>query len=532
MSIMSFGGDERMVDWSMYAEIQRLKNKGFKKAQTARQLGLNRETVTKYWDMPPDEYGGLTKKHRTRKADVYQELIIEWLTDYPDITAAQMYDWCKEHSKLETLDFQKRSFQDYVNSVREEHDIPKPEHARQYEAVEELPMGKQGQVDMGEISLITESGRHRKVYCFAMVLSNSRYKYVLWQLKPFTTDSFIRAHIKAFDFYGGRPEEIVYDQDKVLAVSENNGDIIYTAGFQAFVNEMKFSVRLCHGSDPESKGKVENVVKFAKHGFAEHRTLKDIESFNEDCLAWLKRTANHDVHGTTHKRPDEVFTLEKEYLIPVSEYSFAAGDNESIAYPIRKDNVVLYKGNRYRVPKGTYSKDKRVYMVLDEDANTVAITDMITGEIYATHPICHEKGKLVGNKDHNERDKSSTIIEQEAALKKLFDDDSLVGPFLEHIHQEKPRYYRDQLGVIRKLFEEWNREDIVKGLRYCTERELYSAGDLRSTIIYLTKADMEKSKQKKKTASLPEKYRGDKAEIRDLNEYEAAMEKGGAVVNG
>ena len=69
-----------MVDWSMYAEIQRLKNKGFKKAQTARQLGLNRETVTKYWDMPPDEYGGLTKKHRTRKADVYQELIIEWLT--------------------------------------------------------------------------------------------------------------------------------------------------------------------------------------------------------------------------------------------------------------------------------------------------------------------------------------------------------------------------------------------------------------------------------------------------------------------
>ena len=56
-----------MVDWSMYAEIQRLKNKGFKKAQTAKQLGLNRETVTKYWDMPPDEYGGLTKKHRTRK---------------------------------------------------------------------------------------------------------------------------------------------------------------------------------------------------------------------------------------------------------------------------------------------------------------------------------------------------------------------------------------------------------------------------------------------------------------------------------
>ena len=531
MDIIAFGGDERMVDWRMYAEIQRLKSRGFKKAQAARQLDLNRETVTKYWDMPPDEYDGLTKKHRTRKADIYQDLIVGWLTEYPDITAAQMYDWCKEHSKLETLDFQKRSFQDYVNSIRKERDIPKPEHSRQYEAVEELPMGKQGQVDMGEIPVMTESSRHRKVYCFAMVLSNSRYKFVLWQLKPFTTETLIKAHIKAFDFYGGRPEEIVYDQDKVLAVSENHGDIIYTAGFQDFVNAMKFKVHLCHGSDPESKGKIENVVKFAKHGFAEHRIIKDTESFNEDCIAWLKRTANHDIHGTTHKRPDEVFALEKEYLIPVSEYSFATADNESISYPIRKDNIVLYKGNRYRVPKGTYAKDKRVYMVVDDEKDTVAITDMITGEIYSTHPLSHEKGKLIGDKTRNARDKSTSITEQEEALKKLFENDELVGPFLEHIHQEKPRYYRDQLGVIRRLFEEWNREDIVKGLKYCAERELYSAGELRSTIIYLTQADIEKAKEKKNPMLLPEKYRGDKAEIRDLGEYEAAMDMGG-VANG
>ena len=72
---------------------------------------------------------------------------------------------------------------------------------------------------------LTPSGRHKKVYCFAMVLSHSRYKYVLWQERPFTTDTFIRAHIKAFAFLGGRPKEIVYDQDKILAVSENHGEI-------------------------------------------------------------------------------------------------------------------------------------------------------------------------------------------------------------------------------------------------------------------------------------------------------------------
>lgn len=519
-----------MIDWRMYAKIQELRNKKFKKTQVAIKLGINRETVAKYWTMTPDEFAAQNKYVRGCKTAVYQDIILEWLREFPDISAAQLYDWLKERTGLETLDFQQRSFREYIRNLRKEYDIKKPVHNRQYEAVDELPPGEQGQVDMGEILLKTVSGRSKKIYCFAMVLSHSRYKYVLWQEKPFTTDSFVQAHIKAFSFYGGRPREIVYDQDKVLAVSENNGDIIYTAGFQNYINETKFRVFLCHGSDPESKGKVENVVKYAKHGFAEHRVFKDIDTFNEGCIRWLARTGNKEKHGTTHKRPAEVFAVEKEYLIPVSEYSFASAVNESITYPIRKDNLVLYKGNRYRVPTGTYACDKRVYMNVDRQTDTVSVVDMITGEIYATHPLCHEKGKLIGQK-RDTRDKSKTISDQEEALRLLFENDELVGPFLEHIHQAKPRYYRDQLGVIRKLFEEWNAETVIKGLHYCSERELYSAGDLKSSIIYLTQADLERKHNKTRDGtSLPEKYKGDKTEIRSLSIYEEAMKR--STVNG
>ena len=527
---MASEGGERMIDWMKYAEIQTLKRKGFKKARVAKMLNINRETVAKYWTKPPDVFEKERSKHRQRKPDIYKKQIIEWLTEYPDMTAAQIYDWLKERSPLETLDFQKRSFQDYVNSIRKEYGIKKPETSRQYEASDEREPGAQGQVDMGEIYVPTQSGRNKKLYCFAMVLSHSRYKYVVWQEKPFTTKTFVRAHIKAFEFFGGRPHEIVYDQDKVLTVSENNGDIIYTAGFQNYLNEVKFTVYLCRGNDPESKGPIENVVKFAKHGFAEHRTFTDIESFNEDCIAWLRRTANHDKHGTTYQRPDEVFAREREYLVPVSEYSFKSTDDDSIDYPVRKDNIVLYQGNRYRVPKGTYHQGVRVYMVIDEDADEVSITDTVTGEIYATHPVCHEKGKLVGRSECSERDKSKTVTEQEEALKELFDNDELVGPFLDHIHQEKPRYYRDQLGVIKKLFEEWNREDILKGLEYCSEKELYSASELRSSIIYLTQEKIDKVKTKNKdSTALPDKYRGDNPEIRSLSAYENAMDERSAV---
>ena len=519
-----------MIDWIMYAKIQDLKRKRPKKAWVAKKLGINRETVSKYWDMTPDEYEAAKSRHRERKPDIYKPQIIEWLTEFPDITAAQIYDWCKERSPLETLDFQKRSFQDYVNSIRKEYDIKKPDNTRQYEASDEREPGEQGQVDMGEISVLTPNGRHKKIYCFAMVLSHSRYKYVFWQERPFTTDTFVRAHMRAFEYFGGRPREIVYDQDKVLAVSENNGDIIYTSGFQNYLNEVKFSVYLCHGADPESKGPVENVVKYAKHGFAEHRTLTDMDSFNEDSLAWLRRTANHDIHQTTRKRPDEVFALEREYLIPVNEYSFEASTEESISYPVRKDNIVLYKSNRYRVPVGTYHDGLRVYMVVNDDTDEVSITDMITGEIYAKHSLCHDKGQLIGHSSRDYRDKSKTIIAQEEALKELFDKDAMVGPFIEQIHKEKPRYYRDQLGVIKKLFKEWNKEDILRGIQYCNNKNLYSAGELKSSIIYLTQDKIDNYKRNNRDGTiLPEKYRGDKTDLRSLSVYENAFEERSAV---
>lgn len=515
-----------MVDWIMYGKIQEHKRNGLNKSQAKRRLKIDYKTILKYWDMTPDEYAA-TKADagsRTKKADKYRSFVIECLEKYPDMSAAQIYDWIKERNKLETLDFRKRAFRNYVKCIRDEYDIKKPEAERQYEAVDDPPMGHQGQVDMGQIVLETTTGRHKRLYCFGMVLSNSRHKFVLWQERPFTTDTFIQAHIKAFAFYGGRPKEMVYDQDKILAVSENHGDIIYTEGFQNYLNEVKFDVYLCHGYDPESKGRVESVVKFAKAGFAKHRVFSDIQSFNADCIAWLKRTGNAEIHGTTKQIPAEVFTLEKEYLLPVSEYSFTAATKESITYLVRKDNIVLYKGNRYRVPKGTYSKDKRVYMHLDKD-EIISVTDALTGEIYATHPLCHEKGQLIGKK-RSTRDKSKTIVELEQSLHDLFGQNDLVMPFLEHIHQEKPRYYRDQLGVIKRLFEEWNAEMIISGMDYCSRKELYSAGELKSSIIYLNELQAEKGKCTKSASELPATYRGNRPEIRDLSIYEDAMERG------
>ena len=515
-----------MKDWMTYEKIHELKRFHFSKAKTAQKLHVDYKTVLKYWDMPPDEFAECKNRtqRRRRKADIYKDYIVSCLQQYPDMTASQLYDWLKERYGKNKLPFRKRSFRNYVAAIRKEYDIPKPDNAREYEAVDELPMGKQAQVDMGEISLETSSGRCKKVYGFGMVMSHSRYKYILWQTRPWTSADFVQAHIKAFAFFGGRPEEIVYDQDKVLVVSENNGDIIYTEGFQNYLDATGFRIYLCHGSDPESKGKIEAVIKYAKRGFAEHRTLDDIDDFNRDCIAWLERTGNAEEHGTTKKIPAEVFALEKEHLIPVSEYSFAKPD-DSITYQVRKDNIVLYKSNRYRVPKGTYRKDKRIRVYMIVDGEMVSIVDAKTGVLYVKHPLSTGKGELIGESTRSCRDKSKTILELEANVKTLLGDcEGNTDAYLSHIHREKRRYYRDQLGVIRNLFEEWDAGLIQKALIYCTEQELYSAGELSSATAYMSLLEEEKqNKNDSSSVRLPEKYRGGSPQIRDLSIYEEAM---------
>ena len=267
------------------------------------------------------------------------------------------------------------------------------------------------------------------------------------------------------------------------------------------------------------------MIKYGKHGYAEHRILDDIDDFNRDCIAWLERTGNAEEHGTTKKIPAEVFAVEKEYLLPVSEYSFAKSADESITYQVRKDNVVLFKSNRYRVPKGTYRPGKRVHMVVEGDI--VSIVDAETGVLYAKHTLCTGKGELIGESSRTNRDRSKTILELEGIVRSLLGDcGGMTDPFLSHIHLEKRRYYRDQLGVIRDLFDEWDAELIQKALVYCSEQELYSAGELSSAVAYMSLLEEEKlNKTSGRPVRLPEKYRGGSPQIRDLGIYEQAMER-------
>jgi transposase len=400
----------------------------------------------------------------------YEAIIVKWLEAYPGMTSAQVRDWLEERHRLDAAD---RTVRRYVSKLREQYGILKDsEPRREYEAVEELPKGYQLQLDFDERTVRNAYGSgYVRLYFVVFTLSYSRYKWSLFLDRPFMSADLVEALYGCFNYFGGTPRQLVYDQDSIIVVSENSGDIIHTQAFSAFLAESKLELRVCRKSDPETKGKIEASVKYVKGSFMENRHYMGIDVWNRSFEDWLTRAAKRR-HGTTKRKPVEEFEEEREYLLPI--YGVApAGITEEMERNVRRDNTIWYRSNRYSVPSGTYTAEKKVFLAVKEGRLEIMNR---TGDSLATHEISSDKGRLIRPNSHR-RDKSERIKAQlEKAVLLLGEE---FREYLEDLCLKKPRYVKEQLSIVLGACEAHGRERVLTAMHYCKERELYSANDLR-----------------------------------------------------
>lgn len=459
-------------------------------------------------------------KERSKLSDPYRMFIAEKLENHREITASIIDDNLRE--KYPEFEASYRSVRLYVANLREELGLPTSAKIRQYSEVEEMPMGFQAQVDLGQKVMEDMHGKKVKVYIFAMVMSFSRKKYIYIQDKPFTAESFVTTHDMAFKYYGGRPSEIVYDQDRVLAVSENAGDLMLTEVFENYYRYAGFSVRLCRGYDPESKGKIEAVVKYVKNNFLNCRTYFGLSRLNSESLAWLDRTANGRIHETTKMIPDRAFAEESRHLKPVPTLSEPIVPRVAA---VRPTNVVSYLQNRYQVPKGTYYPGRVAEITADKETGKVFFADPQTGEVLAEHMMETKlKGKLVQLPRNAERYKESVYDALKDKVISGFCGYAQAGEYVERIIRKYPRYIRDQLSLISKMQEKYQPATLKKAVDYCTERELFSATDLKDTLEYFSR---DEPKTAQTNVDLPAKYKFVKAARRTVDYYSSATQSEG-----
>lgn len=508
----------------LYVEMRSLQDLGFSKSRIAKKMNVSRGRVSAFLKMDYEEFKEFEAAfgNRRKKLDPYREQILGWLQEHPDLSGAQVFDWIQE--RLAMTDVQENTVRNYVNELRETYHIPKAIQRREYSAVPETRIGQQAQVDFGQTVAKTTGGESRRLYFIAFVLSHSRYKYVEWLDRPFRTADMVQCHENAFRYFGGMPSEMVYDQDALLSVSENAGDLVLTSAFSRYHKTRGFSIYLCRKSDPESKGKVEQVVKFVKNNFSKNRVFSTIADWNGATIAWLARTGNHKVHHNTKKRPAEVHALEKPHLQRVSgTYIFEKVLESSITRNIQKDNVIRYDGNRYSVPRGTYRTGERNQAVVRIEGDRLCICLEATGEVLAHHAVARGKGILVSDPSHHARE--ATRKERMAAeVREIFSDREMAAWFLESLEAKYPRHLIDQMTVVLRTAT-LHPQHCDEALAEVRRLNLVSGNDSRDIAVHLATV------AGKKTTLLPqvnEKYKTLKAPERKQDVYVELL-KGGMV---
>jgi len=467
-----------------YHQVHQMSRQGFSISYISKFFGLNWRTVRQLLCVEDDrDYERLLQEasDRSKVLKPYESFVKSKLEQYRDTSSAQMHDWLKEHfSDLPKVSA--KTVFNFVALVRQKYQLSKDNAVRNYQMVEETPYGMQVQVDFGEYNLRDSQGRRVKVFFFISVLSRSRYKYVWFSVHRFTSELAILAHENAFAFMEGITEIVVYDQDRVFIVDENKGDIILTERFKAYTRERGFKLHFCRKSDPQSKGKVENAVKYVKQNFLYNRPFVDIEVLNAEALAWLDRTANHMVHNGTRKQPVKEWEIEKHFLKELSGLPF--DKPEPVSYAVRKDNSFSYKGNFYSLPLGTYKgKGSKVKIIIE--SKHLAVFDLKDAMI-CRHIIAVGKGHKMFNTDHK-RDKSSAINELIDQLCSLLSDQQKGRIFLQAIQKHKPRYIRDQILLLKETILKTERTAIDLAVDYCCDNHLTSASDFKSIADHYTR---------------------------------------------
>ena len=207
-----------MKEWAVIHKIKALydEGNGLTIRAIARQLGISRNTVRKYLRM--DEYTidvGQRHRGRRKKLDVHRDYIVSLLGQFPNLSAVKVLRKLKE--KYPELGVSDRSARRYIRQLKETVIL---RQKRYYEPVVESVPGVQCQVDGGELRGVLIGGVETRVYFVVFVLSYSRLMYVGLSRQPVDTATFIRLHDAAFRYFGGRPEECVYDQTTLVVLHE------------------------------------------------------------------------------------------------------------------------------------------------------------------------------------------------------------------------------------------------------------------------------------------------------------------------
>ena len=321
-----------MIDYATFQRIQHLHRvEQLTAAQIALAMAMDARTVRRWLDEP--QFRARATPARPSKLDPYKAYIRRLLEHHP-YSAAQILNRLREAGYVGGATIVK----DYLQRVR-------PVRAPAFLTLHFAP-GECAQVDWGHYGSVPVGNTRRRLSFFVMVLCYSRLMYVEFTVSQ-TMEHFLGCHVNAFEAFAGRvPAKIMVDNLKSAVLQRSIGQApVFNPRYADFARHHRFEIAPCNVRAGHEKGRVEAGVGYVKKNFLAGLDIPDFRALNPAARNWLDSVANVRVHGETHKRPLDLFALERDQLRPLPELLYDLGAVHTVR-----------ASNRFRVTKRSRSE--------------------------------------------------------------------------------------------------------------------------------------------------------------------------------
>lgn len=380
-----------MVNMEEFVDIFKLKKQGYTTSQIAELTGRDRKTITKYLQNGMKNFPRYTPRGERRPVilapymSIIDSLVRQGEEVGEQVSAVVVYE--RLHAK---------GYRGSVSTVRKHLQNKKRALAAIIKPVIVTQPGEQAQVDWGEKWLLTGEGKRVKVFLFCMTLGHSRMRFVRFYPRA-NRMNFLLGHQEAFVCFGGVPRNILYDQTKCAIDVPGFRKVTWNRQFSEFSLHYGFFPTFCRPYRPQTKGKVENLVKYVKRNMLPLYRFDGMAKLNEDAAAWCRKV-NGLVHGTTNRIPTAVWEEEeKTAMNPRPDTPFHLYEIET--RKVLPSSVVSFRSKYYSVPPQYIGK--RVTVKTKPECPRFVIC--WNEEEIASHVITTAGGKYVISEEHKKQ---------------------------------------------------------------------------------------------------------------------------------
>jgi transposase len=359
----------KRIYMSKQSEILRLKGLGHSKSEVTRLLGVDRDTVRRYWEGQP-----LAAEVTRDPPSWVDQIDWDYIRKELEDRAPKKILYEEQGQAIELPSYQ--AFCEYLrkHKVKKNSEVTIKIHRLPGSSIEVDYSGDKVQI------LNPATGEIYESELFVGSLSFSGYFYAEFTMSQRLED-FIAAHNNMFSFFGGAASFIIPDNCKTAVIKNKRNEWQINSTYQDMCVHYGIVVDPADPYSPRHKPNVENAVGLIQKEFfplIRHKTFTSLIELNYFFREWLLKKLQVEIRGRGQSRAF-FFEQEKTFLksLPDQTYELFYFKRAKV----HPDCHFIHEKNYYSVPHQYVSKE------LDIKFNGKEIHAFYETNRIASHPI-------------------------------------------------------------------------------------------------------------------------------------------------